>query len=240
MFIEKLFVIAQITTQVVMNLLVALSVLSIGTITERWWYFFKRRGDFDALSEAITPHLRAGDAAGAQKHLAESKTLEAQIVHEALDWYDDGPEALAQILEKAVRSRRKEYEQGLLFLGTLGNNAPFIGLFGTVLGVVTAFRGLSAGAASSGAMGNVMSAIAEALIATAIGILVAIPAVVAYNVFEKKGIQVEENAQSLANVAVATLEARALGRGMPVSPDVDASSDHGERSSSRTQAAVGA
>ncbi len=81
--------------------------------------------------------------------------------------------------------RRKKFEAGLLFLGTLGNNAPFIGLFGTVLGIVTAFREL--GANSMGAMGNVMSGIAEALIATAVGILVALPAVVFYNVFQKKG-----------------------------------------------------
>ena len=53
-----------------------------------------------------------------------------------------GTEAVEQILVKATRLRRKKFESGLLFLGTLGNNAPFIGLFGTVLGIVTAFREL--------------------------------------------------------------------------------------------------
>jgi biopolymer transport protein ExbB/biopolymer transport protein TolQ len=211
MFIDKLFVIAQVTTTVVLYLLIALSVLSIGAIGERWVYFFRRRVDFTALAAAVTPMLRAGDARAAQDHLAASKGLEAEIIRDALDWYDDGPAAFAQIVDKNLRQKRKEYEAGLLFLGTLGNNAPFIGLFGTVLGIVTAFRGL-ASSTSAGAMGNVMAAIAEALIATAIGILVAIPAVVAFNVFDKKGGFVEENTHSLAAIAIATLESAASGR----------------------------
>jgi biopolymer transport protein ExbB/biopolymer transport protein TolQ len=130
--------------------------------------------------------------------------VEASAVAEALDWYDDGPDAVEQILAKAVRQRRKSFEAGLLFLGTLGNNAPFIGLFGTVLGIVTAFREL--GANSMGAMGNVMSGIAEALIATAVGILVALPAVIFYNVFQKKGADIEEHAAALGNVVLAAMK----------------------------------
>ena len=104
-----------------------------------------------------------------------------------------------------MRARRKKFEGGLLFLGTLGNNAPFIGLFGTVLGIVTAFREL--GSAQMGAMGNVMGGIAEALISTAVGILVALPAVVFYNVFQKKGADVEEQAGALGNVVLASMKA---------------------------------
>jgi biopolymer transport protein ExbB/TolQ len=211
MLIDKLFVIAQVTSTVVLYVLISLSVLSIGAIGERWLYFFRRRASFAELAAAVTPLLRAGDARGAQERLAESTGLEAEIVRDALEWYDDGAAAFAQIVDKNIRQKRKEYEGSLLFLGTLGNNAPFVGLFGTVLGIVTAFRGL-ASTTSAGAMGNVMAAIAEALIATAIGILVAIPAVVAYNVFEKKGNLVEENAQSLAAIAIATLESATSGR----------------------------
>ena len=93
------------------------------------------------------------------------------------------------MLQKAIRQRRKSFEAGLLFLGTLGNNAPFVGLFGTVLGVVAAFRelGSAAGsAANGGGMGNVMGGIAEALIATAVGLAAAIPAVVMYNRFSRQ------------------------------------------------------
>src|SRR5512144_1687417 len=89
-----------------------------------------------------------------------------------MGWYTEGVDAVEQILVKATRVRRKRFEAGLLFLGTLGNNAPFIGLFGTVL-----------------------------------GILVALPAVIYYNVFQKKGADVEEGAAALGNVVIASMKA---------------------------------
>jgi biopolymer transport protein ExbB len=75
-------------------------------------------------------------------------------------------------------------ERGLTVLATLGSNAPFIGLFGTVLGIISAFAAL--GGTTQGGANSVMSGISEALVATAIGLLVAIPAVVAYNVFSRR------------------------------------------------------
>jgi biopolymer transport protein ExbB/biopolymer transport protein TolQ len=203
---QKLVFVAQIASQAVLYVLLALSVLSIGVIIERWWYFLRRRADFVALSEGLRGLLRRRDLGAARKLLSESRSVEAAIIKEGLDWYEDGPDAVEQILAKAVRQRRKQFEGGLLFLGTLGNNAPFIGLFGTVLGIVTAFREL--GANSMGAMGNVMSGIAEALIATAVGILVALPAVIFYNVFQKKGADIEEHAAALGNVVLASMKRR--------------------------------
>jgi biopolymer transport protein ExbB/biopolymer transport protein TolQ len=202
---QKLVFVAQIASQAVLYVLLALSVLSIGVIIERWWYFRRRRDNLDALADRLRRAFGRGDLAGARQVLGQSRSVEAQIVHEALDWYDDGPDAVEQILAKATRLRRKQFEGGLLFLGTLGNNAPFIGLFGTVLGIVTAFREL--GNNSMGAMGNVMGGIAEALIATAVGILVALPAVIFYNVFQKKGSDIEEQAAALGNVVSASMRA---------------------------------
>jgi biopolymer transport protein ExbB/TolQ len=212
---QKLVFVAQIASQAVLYVLLSLSVLSIGVIIERWWYFRRRKDDLDTLSDRLKKAFAKGDVSAARKVLAGSKSVEAAIVAEALEWWDEGPEAVEQILAKATRLRRKSFEAGLLFLGTLGNNAPFIGLFGTVLGIVTAFREL--GANSMGAMGNVMSGIAEALIATAVGILVALPAVIYYNVFQKKGSDVEEQAAALGNVVLATM--RGNGRAAPVAAD---------------------
>jgi biopolymer transport protein ExbB/TolQ len=206
---QKLVFVAQIASQAVLYVLLALSVLSIGVIFERWWFFRKRSDDMDGLAERLKRALRSGDLNAARKALHDSPSIEAAIAGEAMEWYGDGPDAVEQILAKAVRQRRKKFESGLLFLGTLGNNAPFIGLFGTVLGIVTAFREL--GANQMGAMGNVMSGIAEALIATAVGILVALPAVVFYNVFQKKGADVEDQAGGLGNIIVASMKARANG-----------------------------
>jgi biopolymer transport protein ExbB/TolQ len=206
---QKLVFVAQLASSAVLYVLLALSVISIGVIIERWWYFRRRRDDIDALSDGLRKLLGKKDLAGALKLLVASPSVEAAIIVEALDWWAEGPEAVEQILVKAVRQRRKRFESGLLFLGTLGNNAPFIGLFGTVLGIVTAFREL--GTAQMGAMGNVMSGIAEALIATAVGIMVALPAVIFYNVFQKKGADVEEQAGSLGNVVLASMKSTKEG-----------------------------
>jgi biopolymer transport protein ExbB/TolQ len=204
---QKLVFVAQLASSAVLYVLLALSVISIGVIIERWWYFRNRRDDIDALSDELRKILAKSDLAGARKRLAASPSVEATIIAEALDWWAEGPDSVEQILVKAVRARRKKFEAGLLFLGTLGNNAPFIGLFGTVLGIVTAFREL--GTAQMGAMGNVMSGIAEALIATAVGILVALPAVIFYNVFQKKGADVEEQAYALGNLLLASMKSTA-------------------------------
>jgi len=206
LIMQKLVLIAPLVARTVLYVLIGLSVLSIGVIIERWWFFRRRRDDVNALSDAVRKALARGDLAEAKKVLAASPSVEAEIVAEAFGWYGDGVDAVEQILVKATRLRRKRFEAGLLFLGTLGNNAPFIGLFGTVLGIVTAFRELG-GNQMGAAMGNVMSGIAEALLATAVGILVALPAVIYYNVFQKKGADIEEGAAALGNVVIASMKA---------------------------------
>ena len=202
---QKLVFISQIASQSVLYVLLGLSVISIGVVIERWWFFRRRRDDLEALTDRLRKALAARDLDKARDILKVSPSVEAEIVLEALGWYAEGAESVEQILVRATRVRRKRFEGGLLFLGTLGNNAPFIGLFGTVLGIVTAFREL--GNNSMGAMGNVMSGIAEALIATAVGIMVALPAVIFYNVFQKKGADVEEGASALGNVVIASMKA---------------------------------
>jgi biopolymer transport protein ExbB/TolQ len=226
---QKLVFVASVASQAVLYVLLGLSVLSIGVIVERWWYFRQRRDDLDDLADRLRKAFGRDDLAGARKLLGASRSVEATIVREALDWYDDGAEAVEQILAKATRLRRKSFEGGLLFLGTLGNNAPFIGLFGTVLGIVTAFREL--GANSMGAMGNVMSGIAEALIATAVGILVALPAVIFYNVFQKKGGDIEEQAAALGNIVIASMRTQRRADAAPTATDpvADRTAEHGGR-----------
>jgi biopolymer transport protein ExbB/TolQ len=224
---QKLVFVASVASQAVLYVLLGLSVLSIGLIVERWWFFFRRRDNLENLADGLRAALDKGDVTGARKLLAQSKSVEAAIVGEAMTWYDRGPDAVEQILPKATRLRRKSFEGGLLFLGTLGNNAPFIGLFGTVLGIVTAFREL--GSNSMGAMGNVMSGIAEALICTAVGILVALPAVIYFNVFQKKGGDIEEQAAALGNVVLASMRGDREAAPKMADPVVDRTAEHVSR-----------
>ncbi|MDB4956085.1 MAG: MotA/TolQ/ExbB proton channel family protein [Myxococcales bacterium] len=207
---DKLLDIAGVGGTVVLVLLLALSVISIGIIIERVAYFRKRRVDAVKLARDVLAKLEQDDRQGAVKLLASSKSIEAAALTDALAWYDAGPEAFREVLSKGLTDRRKEVESGLVFLGTLGNNAPFIGLFGTVLGIIVAFRELSSAAANvaggSGNMNNVMAGIAEALVSTAVGILVAVPAVVFFNIFQKRTVQIEDNIGALGNMVVAQLK----------------------------------
>jgi biopolymer transport protein ExbB/biopolymer transport protein TolQ len=201
---EALVSIADVGSHVVLYLLIVLSVLSLGLIIDRAVFFSRRRVSLPVLRADLSLKLRRHDLRGARALLAEGDSTEGEILRLVLDAYDDGPDAVEEVLRAAVKERRKVLESGLLFLGTLGANAPFVGLLGTVLGIVTAFRELGAGAA--GAMGNVMTGIAEALLATAVGIFVAIPAVVAFNWFQKKCGDIEENVAVLGHVVLGELK----------------------------------
>ncbi|HXU02873.1 MAG TPA: MotA/TolQ/ExbB proton channel family protein, partial [Polyangia bacterium] len=97
---------------------------------------------------------------------------------------------------------RLEMEKNLGVLGTLGNNAPFIGLFGTVLGIIKAFADLSRN--QGGGAAAVMSGISEALVATAVGLMVAIPAVIAFNFFQAKVRKTIGRIDAVAHMVLAT------------------------------------
>ncbi|HVY48796.1 MAG TPA: MotA/TolQ/ExbB proton channel family protein [Minicystis sp.] len=206
MLVQKLLAVAELGSRAVIWLLAGLSVVSIAIALERALWFRKRRIDAPALGRRLVSLLRAGDRAGAVALLERTPGIEAEALRDALAWYDDGDAAVAEVLGAAVKERRRTAESGLLFLGTLGNNAPFVGLFGTVLGVVTAFREL--GHDPTGAMNNVMSGIAEALVATAVGIVVALPAVVAFNVLQRKADELEDNVEAIGALVLAHLKSR--------------------------------
>ena len=191
--------------------LIGLSVSSLSLIVERVVWFVRRREDLDALTGALLACTEKGDMDGAYALVAPRRSVEAQVIVDVLPWYDAGPAALGQAMQASVRAHRAALYGGLNFLGTLGNNAPFIGLFGTVLGVITAFQQL--GADALGSMDTVMSGIGEALVATAVGILVALPAVAAHNALQGKALRVEENIARLGHLLMAQLERAAHARG---------------------------
>ncbi|MCL2778288.1 MAG: MotA/TolQ/ExbB proton channel family protein [Polyangiaceae bacterium] len=206
MLVERLLRIALLGSSWVMYLLLILSVYSIAAMIERVLYFRKNSGDVDALADALVGQLAKGDTEGAKNVAAESRALEARVIGPALDLFDGGPEAFSDAVDGQFGRCKKDLERGMTYLGTLGSNAPFIGLFGTVIGVIEAFHQLGDGA-NKAAMGNVMSGIAEALVATGIGLFVAIPAVIAYNVMQKKIGAVETNIAMIAKQITATMKA---------------------------------
>jgi len=166
----------------VLWLLLALSVAAVAVVLERLWFFARERRPRRQLGRALE-ELRRSSPASALGALGEARSMEVAVARACLEHASDGPAAVEEQVAATVESERLRYERGLAFLGTLGNNAPFIGLFGTVLGIVRAFHDL----AQSTAQGTqaVMAGIAEALVATGIGLLVALPAVAAYNALQR-------------------------------------------------------
>jgi biopolymer transport protein ExbB/TolQ len=217
MLTQQLLKIAAMGGEWVLWVLIALSFLSVGAVIDRWWFFRSRRVDVEALGREVLSRLDRNDRAGAIAALASHRSVEAAVVRRCLDWLADGPDAMEQVLTATLRDQRPLLDKGTLLLGTIGNNAPFIGLLGTVLGVVQAFRQLEGG--PTGDMGAVMVSIAEALVATAAGIAVAIPAVIAFNYFSSRSAEVEERASSLVNMLLAQQKSTGPGgRAAPGGP----------------------
>jgi len=166
----------------VLWLLIALSLGALAVVIERIWFFIQERRPEDQLKKAVTA-LQQDSPEAALKLLAGARSMEAIVLRSCISRAAEGPEAVDEHRAAIVELERQRYEKRLAFLGTLGNNAPFIGLFGTVLGIIRAFHDL-AGSTLQGTSA-VMSGIAEALVATGVGLLVALPAVAAYNAFTR-------------------------------------------------------
>lgn len=207
----------------VMWLMLGLSVISVAIMLERAWFYHSLRDDIAGLAKELRGFLRKNDIAGARKRMESSPSAEASVVVAGLLEADRGAKSADEAMKGAAALQRLKLEKYLAFLGTLGNNAPFIGLFGTVIGVVQAFAALAdqqvaanaAEAASMGAPQEVMAAIAEALVATAVGLAVAIPAVAMYNLFQRQARSILANTDALSRVLLSHLSAEGPGESEP-------------------------
>ncbi|MEK6543767.1 MAG: MotA/TolQ/ExbB proton channel family protein [Elusimicrobiota bacterium] len=165
-------------------ILFACSMLLITFSLERWWYFRKIASKSSELLAAIEKYLEDGKYKDAAAFCEQIKTPVAEVAKTAL-LNHARPRAHIEELTTATRmEQRLKMENYLGILGTLGNTAPFIGLFGTVIGIIKAFRDLALSGSSGPSV--VAAGISEALVATAGGLAVAIPAVVFYNYFLKR------------------------------------------------------
>jgi len=194
-----------------------LGVLSIGSVSvavERWLFYRTRDADLAALSQALDRRLATREHAEAIEELKRSSSVAASIAATGLRLAHLGPAAVDKAMQSASALERTRLEKRLAYLGTLGNNAPFVGLFGTVIGVIQAFEALGRGSSGNGVVASaatqvasqaVMTAIAEALVATAVGILVALPAVAAYNYFQRRVADLLAGSEVLSNLVLAYL-----------------------------------
>lgn len=199
----------------VLILMLGLSVVSLAIMLERGWLYWSLRDDAASLMRDLGRLLRAGDLEGARRRLEASPSAEAAVVIAGIVEAKLGADAAEEAMAGASALQKLKLEKRLTFLGTLGNNAPFIGLLGTVIGIVGAFDelGKAKNATLSGATQvapeAVMNNIAEALVATAVGLLVAIPAVAAFNWFQRIVRATLANTEALSHVLLAHLRATA-------------------------------
>lgn len=196
MLAEKIFTVAHLADQVVLWLLLILSILSIGMILERYFALRKVSAESQRVRARIKMALQSNSVEDVEDLAKDPNSLEGRAASYAMKHMrDSGSKGLEEIFNTFALSERPEVERYLNFLATLGSNAPYIGLFGTVLGIMKAFNDLAQ--SPEAGQQTVMAGISMALVATAAGLFVAIPAVIAYNYYSK---QVRGIFQSLDSV----------------------------------------
>ncbi|MBN2526736.1 MAG: MotA/TolQ/ExbB proton channel family protein [Deltaproteobacteria bacterium] len=195
----------------VMWVLVALSIVSVAIMVERAIFFFGKRPNVSELIDKVRDFLKKKDFGGAREFLSGIKGVSASIAASALVEAEYGTDAVSEAANSARIREKLRLEKNLAYLGTVGNNAPFVGLLGTVIGIIEAFHQLSENTA--GGASTVMSGISEALVATAIGLLVAIPAVVAFNTFNRRIKKLLGDADAITHSILSAMEIPAKKKG---------------------------
>ncbi len=198
--------VAFIGAEWVLWILLALSFISIGIIIERIIYFRREGKDNESLNTALMEHLRVGNYRAAWELVSNAEGVSSAVVAAGLQAMRRGADACSEAMQSVKARLKGELDARLGILGTIGSNAPFIGLMGTVLGVIKAAHDLS-GQQNNPDPNAIMGGVFEALIATAAGLFVAIPAVVAYNYFQRRVRTSVAHIDSLAHLVLASVHA---------------------------------
>jgi biopolymer transport protein ExbB len=187
----------------VLYLLIIASVVSVAIMVERWMVYRVNKGDISVFMDSLAASLGNGDIDGAIKLASSTPRVEAKVALEGLTNIKKGAATVDEVMTSRWIREKVALEKNLVILATMGNNAPFVGLFGTVLGIIKAFNDLALTGQSGIAV--VMAGISSALIATALGIFVAIPAVIANNYFASKLKQMQSYSESLTHIVMGYL-----------------------------------
>ena len=197
----------------VLWILVALSIASVAIVIERGLFFRSVVGRDTALLKPIADKMADDDLEGVATLVKNAGSPGARMLAAMVEVADRGVGSAKAVLEGNRAVEKLRLEKNLSFLGTVGSNAPFIGLFGTVLEILRVFHLLGEQGVTTGEDASaIMTGISEALVATAIGLLVAIPAVIAYNGFQRRVKRFLSEADALTGIAVSQLAERGAQR----------------------------
>lgn len=196
MLTEKIFAVAHVVDQVLLWILVLLSFLSLGMILERFFNLRRVHKESSRVREQIKNSLQNHQTEFFEDLARDPLSFEGRMANYALKHMkESGTKGLEEFFNTNILTIKPELERFLGFLATVGSNAPYLGLLGTVLGIMKAFNDLAQ--SPEAGQQTVMAGISLALVATAAGLFVAIPAVIGYNYFGK---QVKTILQSLESV----------------------------------------
>ncbi len=184
-------------------LLIALSVVAVAIAADRIVCLVSSRDDIGRLKTDVIEALRQGQTLKAMDRLRESASYEARVVLAGLS--SPGVASAEERMASVSQFSKITMEKNLSVLATIGSNAPFVGLLGTVIGIIRAFRALEA--AQGRVSAHLLSEIGEALIATAVGLLVALPAIAFYNAFQRAVSTRLQRADALGREVLAHLKA---------------------------------
>lgn len=200
MLTDKFFIIAKIGHEATLWILVILSILSVAFIIERFIALSQILKKSNSMKSQIQETLLSNSLKSIDELSRDKDSLEGRALSYGLrHTKEHGAKGLEEIFNAYVQVERPELEKHLNFLATVGSNAPFIGLLGTVFGIMDAFRGL----AEQSEIQAVLLGISQALVATATGLLVAIPAVIAYNFFQKRVKRILQNLDGTKELCLA-------------------------------------
>lgn len=201
MFTDQFYGIAHLGHELTLWLLIILSIFSVAFIFERFFTLARVKADSKKATLIIQEALQSNNLGEIEDLSRNRDTFEGRALSYGLRHAkENGANGLEEIFNSYALTERPRFDKYLNFLATVGSNAPFIGLLGTVFGIMDAFREL---ATSQGDASAVMLGISKALVATGVGLLVAIPAVIAYNYFQRQVKSIMQSLESVRDVCIA-------------------------------------
>jgi biopolymer transport protein ExbB len=182
---DRIFAVAHYADQAVLWLLLALTFISLAIIVERYIRLSKASKVSSEQRRRLEEAMSSVKIRDLEDVKLDPQSLEGRVLNYSMEHIkQNGLKGLSETFDSFIKFQQPKLERSLAFLATVGSNAPYIGLFGTVLGIMKSFHDLAN--ASSAGQQTVMAGISAALIATATGLMVAIPNIVAYNYFQKQ------------------------------------------------------
>jgi len=195
----------------IMMVLAACSILSWTLILERGLRYWRATRGSERLSARVSKLARAGKLNDAMEMAQAEEGCVAEVLKAGLAHGGRERAALSDAMERRAAEQVMDLESRIGVLGTLASVAPYIGLFGTVMGIISAFRALAESKEAGAAV--VSAGIAEALVATAAGLFVAVPSAIAYNAYARKAANLDTRMALASSELVEALAERGPGRG---------------------------